>query len=105
MVIWTNHALFCIKEFVDGARLGTKENVRKYILNLVDYVEILQSMNKLGKVINITDLKYEIRQIIYKKHRIIYMLNKNNFYVLSVIHVRVNLKNALEILIKNIEED
>ena len=38
---------------------------------------------------------YEIRQLIYKKHRIIYYVKGNDIVILSVLHTRLDLGKAL----------
>jgi len=38
---------------------------------LVDYVYTLENMNEMGKVFEYVVSNYKLRQLIYKKHRII----------------------------------
>ena len=55
-------------------------------------------MPRLGKVISKNDI--EIRQIIYKKYRILYTIIGNKIYILRIIHSRMNFdKKMLNIFI------
>ena len=40
--------------------------------------------------------KYELRQLLYKKHRIIYYLNNDRVVILAVIHTRLDVKKAVD---------
>ena len=68
MVIWTNNAILHITDFVKEAKNGTEEVAKEYILKLIDYVDTIETMPKIGKKVNYNATNYEIRQIIYKKH-------------------------------------
>ncbi len=59
----------------------------------MDFLEILNSIPYLGKVISNYD--FEIRQIIYKKHRILYTIKTHTVFILRVIHIRMNFENNL----------
>ena len=96
MVIWTDNAISHITGFIDEARIDTEKNVKNYINKLVDYTETLEKMPKIGKKIN-----YEIRQIIYKKHKIIYNIRAEDIVILAVIHTRLDLNKALKNLKRN----
>ena len=39
---------------------------------------------------------YEVRQVIYKKHRIIYTIDKDSVVILAVIHTRLDINKALK---------
>ena len=46
---------------------------------------------------------YEIRQLIYKKHRIIYHIKGSDIVILSVLHTRLDLGKALRKLKRDIQ--
>ena len=68
---------------------------------LVDYTEILEKMPKIGKDMKKKILNYEIRQLIYRKHRIIYNIDGVNVVILAVLHTRLDINKAL----KNLRRD
>ena len=70
MVVWTDNAISHITEFIDEVREGTEETAKNYMRKLVDYTDILETMPEIGKKTNFYIFDYEIRQMIYKKHRI-----------------------------------
>lgn len=70
---------------------------------LIDYVDILETMPKLGKNIKYIISNYEVRQIIYKKHRIIYHIKGNDIVNLAVLHTRLDIEKALKKLKKDIK--
>ncbi len=71
--------------------------------SLVDYVDILETMPELGKNMKYVIANYEIRHLIYKKHRIIYHIKENNIVILSVLHTRLDLGKTLRKLKRDIQ--
>ena len=87
MVInWTKPAQLDLKNYF----LYTKTlHPEKYILNLIDYVDILKKFPSLGKnyiQINNTDIK----MLIYKMHKIFYYIKNEQIYILKVAHGYMN---------------
>ena len=103
MVIWTDNALSHITEFIDEAKEDTEETAKSYMRRLVDYVDILETMPELGKNMEYIISNYEIRQLIYKKHRIIYHIKENDIVILSVLHTRLDLGKVLKNLKRDIQ--
>jgi plasmid stabilization system protein ParE len=103
MVNWTDNALLNITEFIDEAKNDTEESAKAYMKKLVDYVDILETMPELGKNIDYIISNYEVRQMIYKKHRIIYHIQGNNAVIITVLHTRLDIKKALKKLKKNMK--
>ena len=101
MVVWTDTAISHITEFIDNAREGTEKTAKAYMNKIVDYVTILETMPNIGKQMEYVLFKYEIRQMIYKKHRIIYHLKGNDAIILAVLHTKLDIDNALKKLNKN----
>lgn len=102
MVIWTDNAISHITEFIDGAREDTEETAKSYMRKLIDYTDILDTMPELGKNMDYIVADYEIRQLIYRKHRIIYHIKGNDIVILSVLHTRLDLGKALRKLKRDI---
>lgn len=103
MVIWTDNALSHITEFIDEAKEDTEETAKSYMRKLVDYVDILETMPELGKNMEYIISNYEIKQLIYKKHRIIYHIKGNDIVILSVLHTRLDLGKSLRKLKRDIQ--
>lgn len=95
MVIWTDNAISHITEFIDEAREGTEETAKNYMRKLVDYTDILDTMSEIGKKTNFFISDYEIRQMIYKKHRIYYNKKGEDVVILAIIHTRLDIGKAL----------
>ena len=72
MVVWSEVAISHITEFIDEAKEGTEQTAKNYMNKLIDYVDILETMPNLGKDVQMVIYKYNVKQIIYKKHRILY---------------------------------
>ena len=96
MVIWTDNAISNITEFIDEANEGTEQVAKKYMQKLIYYAEILDDMKKMGKKMPYIISNYEVRQVIYKKHRIIYTIDKDSVVILAVIHTRLDINKALK---------
>ena len=84
MVIWSNFAKPNLKFFKQFTKMND-QNTSNYINSLIKYVNNLDTHHYLRKVL-INFNNKEIRQIIFKSHRILYIINKNNIYIISVIH-------------------
>jgi plasmid stabilization system protein ParE len=103
MVIWTDNAISHITEFIDNAKIDTEETAKSYMRKLVDYTDILETMPEIGKNMEYIIFNYEIRQMIYKKHRIIYHINGNDVVILAVLHTKLDINKALKKLKRDIE--
>ena len=95
MVVWTDNAISHITEFIDEVREGTEETAKNYMRKLVDYTDILETMPEIGKKTNFYIFDYEIRQMIYKKHRIFYNIKEKDVVILAIIHTRLDVGKAL----------
>ena len=96
MVVWTDTAISHITEFIDEARQDTENTAKAYMQKLVDYADILNSMPKIGKNIKYIISNYELRQIIYKKHRIIYYIKENDIVIIEILHNRLDINKDLK---------
>lgn len=103
MVIWTDNAISHITDFIDEAREGTEKTAKNYMKKLIEYADILETMPELGKKMEKIIADNDIRQLIYKKHRIIYCKKENDIVILSVLHTRLDLGKALKNLKKNMQ--
>lgn len=101
MVIWTDNAISHITEFISDAKNDTEETAKNYMKKLVDYADILENMPQMGKNLEYILGNYEIRQLIYKKHRIIYHIKNDTVVILAVLHTRLDLSKALRKLKRN----
>lgn len=102
MVVWSDTSIMHITEFIDEAKNGTEQTAKNYMEKLVNYAEILNTMPKLGKDFLFELYDYELKQLIYKKHRIIYHVKDNNVVILAVIHTRFDVKKAIRKIKKGI---
>ena len=95
MVVWTDNAISHITEFIDEVREGTEKTAKTYMRKLVDYTDILETMPEIGKKTNFYISNYEVRQMIYKKHRIFYNIKGKDVVILAIIHTRLDVGKAL----------
>ena len=104
MLIWTENAISNITEFINDARTDTEDTAKKYMNKLVDYVDTLENMNKIGKNLNCMISNYKLRQLIYKSHRIIYTIKENDVVILAVLHTKLDIEKALKRLKRDIDD-
>jgi len=95
MLIWTDNAISHIQEFIKEARTDTEKTAKAYMNKLVDYVDGLDNMPKVGKKFKMIS-NYELRQLIYKSHRIIYTVKADDIVILAVLHTRLDIRKALK---------
>ncbi len=94
VVVWSNFAKQNLKNFI-STTLMTKENSTKYVKGLVEYVSFLDEQNFLGKVLTKHN-DITIYQLIYKQHRIIYSIDNNKIYIISVLHTAQSPERTLK---------
>lgn len=63
------------------------------------YTNTLIISPKLGKLLYKNE-KLELRQLVYKMHRIFYCISNNEITILSVAHCKYDIDNIMEYLIK-----
>ena len=102
MLIWSDNALENITEFINNS-MG-RSDARNYMFNLVDYADNLKHMQKLGKDFEYRILDYELRQLIYRDHRILYSIRENDIVVFAVLHTKIDIEKALKRLKRDFNE-
>lgn len=102
MVIWTDNAISHITDFIDDSKYNMEENSKSYMRKLIDYADILDTMPDLGKKVDNNIFMYQINQLIYKKHKIIYHKKENDIVILAVLHTRLDINKALRKLKRDI---
>lgn len=99
IVEWSETAKLDLQNFIENTHIQTQTNLKKYITGLINYVDTLNISNHLGKFLFYIN-NIEVRQLLYKNHRIIYYLDFDKITILSVIHLSRDIKQYLE-FIKN----
>jgi len=80
---WTKEALFNIQEIEDFISQDNPTAVIKFTDKLISLVENLTLFPHKGRIV--PELSFEqIREIIYKNYRIVYLVKKNSIEVLTV---------------------
>lgn len=100
MLIWTDRAILHITDFIKKAKEGTEETAKEYMNKLVDFTYVLETMPMIGKKLEYMINNYEIRQLIYKKHKILYYIKENNIVILAIIHTRLDINSIIKRLNK-----
>lgn len=95
-IIWSETA----REDINSYKLNSKIiNVEKYIEELIEYTNYLQDNPRMGKFIFNID-KLEIRQLIFRMHRIFYIINEKNIIIIEISHTARNLNDIIKYLNK-----
>ncbi len=98
-IIWTNEAKRDLYDFWQHSK-KTDNTIKNYILNLHRYTECLLVSKELGKkLLKFDDI--DIRQLIYKEHKILYYIKENQINIIGVIHFRRDLAAYLRYLKEN----
>lgn len=82
---WTDYAQHNINDIVEYTQSLFGQPSNSYLKNLTAYIFCLETSPYLGKPLFELGL-VGIRQLLYKKHRIIYYLKNNCVYILFLIH-------------------
>ena len=94
VVVLTKTAKTQLKDFSDNSHYG---KVKEYIEEMVKYVSTLENFEKLGINFGKYNTK-QVRQLIYKKHRIFYNSSSDKVFNLSVIHMAQDLTEVNRLL-------
>lgn len=83
-VIITKKARNDLLDFYNHSKFTTK-NLILYINEIIDYSQSIQYFPEIGKVVDYIK-QYKLRQLIYKKHKILYINFNSKIYILRYIH-------------------
>lgn len=103
-IIWSKSAKKDLYDYFQNSRIYTKEKVNSYIISLVEYIDTLMDMPKMGKLLFLIN-NIEIRQIIFKMHRILYSINDNKINILVVSHTSRDNKEIVSYIRKCLKKD
>lgn len=97
MVInWSEFAIENLRDFIKIAKIY---NIAEYTDELFEYTDNLINNNFLGKYI-LTFNSYEIRQLVFKKHKILYYIYDNEVRILALIHSSQDYGSILKQMLK-----
>ena len=82
-LIWTREALQKLNGIEDFIEINNPERAEIFINYLIEQGELISQNPKIGRIVP-EILNPEIREIIVKKYRIVYKINKNNIIILTV---------------------
>ena len=95
VVIWSKSAKKDLKKYIKNSKIQTKSKLNNYIINLLLYANTLKRLPKLGKVLYIYK-NIEIRQLIFKMHKIIYYIVCDKIIIIMVTHTSRDLTNIIK---------
>ena len=95
VVIRSKYAKLDLKNYKQNSNIHYKENLSKYIKNLILYVDTLKDFPLLGKMFY-SYKNIEIRQLIYEMHRIFYYIQNETVIIIMVVHTSRDLTNIIK---------
>lgn len=90
-VVITDNAYNDIKEYINFSKSSDK-NIFHYVSSLLSYANDLGNFPEMGKfdfTLKINSKTYDIRKLVYKKHKILYYID-NRVHILGIIHTKMN---------------
>ena len=96
MLIWTEQAKIDVINFINTAY--SKSNEKNYFTNLNYFLETLNLVPNLGKTIHLNYDNSVIKQLIYKKHKIFYLIKDSNIYILKIISNKMDFNSIKKLL-------
>ena len=82
-IIWTKEAFERLIEMEDYISKDSPERAARFVDKIVDHAELLSNNTQLGRMVPETANPI-IRELIFKKHRIVYRLKKDTIEILTV---------------------
>lgn len=80
---WTNEALIRLFEIEDFISLDSPERAEKFVDQIIEHAETLSDKPLRGRTVPEIS-NPDIRELIFKKHRIVYRIKGNSLYILTV---------------------
>ncbi len=80
---WTNEALFQLFEIEDFISQDSPERAAKFVDQIIEQAESLSEKPLRGRTVPEIS-NPDIRELIFRKYRIVYRISGNNLYILSV---------------------
>jgi plasmid stabilization system protein ParE len=80
---WTNEALIRLFEIEDFISLDSSERAEKFVDQIIEHAETLSDKPLRGRTVPEIS-NPDIRELIFKKHRIVYRIKGNSLYILTV---------------------
>lgn len=96
VVIWDKKANQDLKEYVKYSKISDN-TLKEYINKLVSYTKRLADYPNMGKIQYIYN-NSEIRQLVFKMHRIFYFIKDNKIIIIAVFHTTVDIKRITKYL-------
>lgn len=97
VIVWLKPAQLDLKNYKSNSKILDGIKVHEYIHSLVNSVDILSFSPFSGKFFcTINDT--ELRQLVFRMHRIFYYIKCDKVYILAVIHTSRNIDNVIKYL-------
>lgn len=93
-VVWSKNAKDDLNSYMQNSKLITDAKIEDYVSSLIDYVSTLNEFHKIGKFLFIKN-NFEIRQLIYRMHKIFYAIINDNVYIINIYNTSRNINNIL----------
>jgi toxin ParE1/3/4 len=84
-IIWSPLSIDRAREIAEYIALDNKSAYKRWIENILNNVDILQSSPKAGRIIPEIE-REEIRKLIYGNYHIIYRVEKDRVSILTIRH-------------------
>ncbi len=82
-LLWTDEAIFNLREIEEFIAKNNSEAAIRFVEKLISLAETLVKYPKKGRVVPELSIE-QIREIIYKKYRIVYLLKESSIEILTV---------------------
>lgn len=82
-LLWTKEAISNLHEIEEFIACDNSEAAIKFVDKLISLAETLVENPKKGRIVPELSIE-QIREIIYKKYRIVYLLKENSIEILTV---------------------
>ena len=94
VVIWDKRAKADLKEYMAHSMIHT---VKEYVQELVQYTDALANYPNLGKIQYIYH-NVEVRQLVFKMHKIFYYIKDDKVIVLAAFHTAIDINKITRYL-------
>ena len=96
-VVWSKKAKLDLKNYVQNSKMYANGKLDKYVNDLIAYVDSLGHSPNLGKLFYVHN-NTEIRQLIFKMHKIFYYVQSDKIIIIMVTHTSRDLSNIIKII-------
>lgn len=90
-LVWSDPAVYDLEDIREYIAIDSDQNAARFIAQIIEAAERLEAFPEFGRHVPEAQDEPAVREIIFRKYRIIYRLERERVLILAVMHGSRNL--------------